>query len=59
MMEYRYKFSVEKMSKVLRVSRSGFYKWLSRRDEVDRHEEQLNTALLHEDFGQSLRSYSI
>ena len=56
MMEYRYKFSVEKMSKVLRVSRSGFYKWLSRRDEVDPREERLNTAI-HNSFVHSRRTY--
>lgn len=56
MMEYRHKFSVEKMSQVLRVSRSGFYKWLSRHGEVNSQKDQLDTAI-HNSYIHSRRTY--
>lgn len=56
MMEYRHKFSVEKMSQVLRVSRSGFYKWLSRHGEVNSQKDQLDTAI-NNSYIHSRRTY--
>ncbi len=31
MKKYQHKYSIEKMSKVLKVSRSGYYEWLDRK----------------------------
>ena len=55
-MDHRQEFSVEKMSEVLGVSRSGFYRWLSKHRRAEQEAEQLNVAI-NRSFVNSRRTY--
>lgn len=44
-MEHANEFSVKKMSEVLEVSRSGYYRWLKNKDSINEKEEFLNAEI--------------
>ena len=60
MYKYRFEFRIVRMAKVLRVSESGYYKWLSRKGAAPTEKElsdRLLSAEIHELFRQSRGSY--
>lgn len=55
-MDSRQEFSVEKMSKVFGVSRSGFYKWLKKHQLAEQQVDPLDAAI-SSSFDRSRRTY--
>ncbi len=50
-------FSVEKMCRVLRVSRSGYYQWLNRKPSIRQIYDQKLLKLIQEIHQQSKKRY--
>jgi transposase InsO family protein len=47
-MDYAQEFTVERMCRVFKVSKSGFYKWKKNRPETKRKESELDDLILYE-----------